>query len=88
MVFIPKESRCANESEQDFRPISFIFVMLKTVERVVDIHLSKNMEKTPFSKAQHSYFEGDSNCSLCNDKLDADLKASRVHPDPAFDRTK
>ena len=60
VVFIPKAGRRGHESAKDFRPISLTSFVLKTLERVLDIHLRTIMERTPFSKSQHAYLKGKS----------------------------
>lgn len=60
MVFVPNGCSRGYEQAKDFRPICLSFFVLKTLKRILDIALRPIMERTPFSKCQHTYFKGKS----------------------------
>lgn len=39
MVILPKPDRRTHENAKDFRPINLTFLMLKVLERLMDIHI-------------------------------------------------
>ena len=55
VVFIPKVGRRGHESAKDFRPISLSSFLLKTFERLLDMHLRSSLEGSDISTTQHAY---------------------------------
>ena len=57
--FIPKPGRGSYSSVKDFRPICLTSFMLKTMERLIDIHIRQTVLITsPISSRQHAYTTG------------------------------
>ena len=57
VVFIPKPGKDSYELPKSFRPISLTSFLLKTMEKVIDYHLSDEKFR-PYHKNQHAYRPG------------------------------
>ena len=60
VVFIPKGGKSSHVKAKDFRPISLTSFLLKTLERVIDIHVRLKVDRTLLSPSQHAYTRGKS----------------------------
>lgn len=58
VVFIPKAGKCSHVKPKDFRPISLSSFVLKTFERLLDIHIRSNLPRNLLSSSQHAYMKG------------------------------
>lgn len=58
VVFIPKAGKAGHTVAKDYRPISLSSFMLKTLERLLDIHIRGAIQGNCLSKAQHAYTKG------------------------------
>lgn len=58
VVFIPKSGKPNHNTAKDYRPISLSSFFLKTLERLVDLHLRRKLNANNFSTAQHAYLKG------------------------------
>ena len=59
MVFIPKMGRINHNTAKDYRPISLSSFLLKTLERLIDLHIRNVLiTNNTYSKAQHAYQKG------------------------------
>ena len=68
VVFIPKPGKASYKEAKSFRPISLTSVLLKTLERLVELHLKQGiLVNTPIHKHQHAYQSGLSTESALHD---------------------
>ena len=58
VVFIPKGGRTSHTRPKDFRPISLSSFLLKTLERLIDLHLRRTINPDLLSASQHAYMKG------------------------------
>ena len=58
VVFIPKPGRLNHATVKDFRPISLTSFILKTLERLVDLHIKTSIDVGGICKNQHAYLAG------------------------------
>lgn len=58
VVFIPKLGKLGHSVAKDFRPISLTSFLLKTLERLLDIHIRAFFNEKNISKSQHAYMKG------------------------------
>lgn len=59
VIFLPKPGKKTYEDFKSFRPISLTSFLLKTLEKLVDNYLRKNIFKNkPFHMSQHAYMRG------------------------------
>jgi hypothetical protein len=56
VIFIPKPERSSHELAKSFRPISLTFFLLKTMDRLVHLHIEKGpLKDYPLNSMQHAY---------------------------------
>lgn len=61
VVFIPKAGKRNSEEPKSYRPISLTSFLLKTMEKVINIHLGNEvLSKNPLHKNQYAYQSGKS----------------------------
>lgn len=60
VVFIPKTGRVGHSKAKDFRPISLTSFLLKTLERLLELHMRSLFKPEFISKSQHAYMKGKS----------------------------
>jgi hypothetical protein len=61
----PNPERSSDELAKSFRPISLTFFLLKTMERLVNLHIKKGpLKDYPLNLMQHAYLKGKSTGSL------------------------
>lgn len=58
VAFIPKGGRVGHSVPKDYRPISLMSFLVKTLERLVDRLMEEQLQKSPLSDAQHAYRKG------------------------------
>jgi len=58
VIFIPKAGRPSHTNSKDFRPKSLSSFLLKTLERLIDIHIRQTINPSLLSDAQHAYLKG------------------------------
>jgi len=58
VILIPKAGKPSNTNPKDFRPISLSSFLLKTLERLIDIHIRLTINPSLRSDAQHAYRKG------------------------------
>ncbi|XP_043070691.1 uncharacterized protein LOC122322470 [Drosophila grimshawi] len=58
ITFIPKAGKPSHTSAKDFRPISVSSFMLKTLERLISLHLKASIDPRLMSESQHAYRKG------------------------------
>ena len=58
VVFIPKAGKPSHCNPKDFRPISLSSFLLKTLERLLNLHLRSVFPHNLLSKSQHAYTKG------------------------------
>lgn len=66
VVFIPKTGKSSHTGPKDFRPISLSSFLLKTLERLIDMHIRNYIPTSQFAKSQHAYSKGKSTESALN----------------------
>lgn len=59
VVFIPKAGKPSHSTAKDFRPISLSSFFLKTMERLLDLHLRDKLS-SQLNASQHAYLKGKS----------------------------
>lgn len=60
VVFIKKAGRTCHGPAKDYRPISLSSFFLKTLERLVDLHIRQSLSRNNISSSQHAYCKGKS----------------------------
>lgn len=60
VTFIPKTGKPSHITAKDFRPISLSSFCLKTMERIIDMDLRKDLDFSVLSQSQHAYVKGKS----------------------------
>lgn len=60
VVFIPKAGKIQHSSPKDYRPISLTSFLLKSLERILEIHIRDNLNDTLVAETQHAYTKGKS----------------------------
>ncbi|GBP08776.1 Retrovirus-related Pol polyprotein from type-1 retrotransposable element R1 [Eumeta japonica] len=58
VTFIPKGGRSSHMEAKDYRPISLTSFLLKTLERIMDLHLRSTIDDSYLSPSQHAYTKG------------------------------
>ncbi|XP_043072259.1 uncharacterized protein LOC122322860 [Drosophila grimshawi] len=58
IAFIPKAGKPSHTSAKDFRPISLSSFLLKTLERLISLHLTASIDPRLMSESQHAYRKG------------------------------
>lgn len=58
VAFIPKGGRVGHSVPKDYRPISLMSFVVKTLERLIDRHMEESLLMNPLSDAQHAYRKG------------------------------
>lgn len=58
VIFIPKPGKIGHSVAKDYRPISLTSFLLKTFERIIDLHIRSSFKDNNISKAQHAYMKG------------------------------
>ncbi|XP_065359422.1 uncharacterized protein LOC135953441 [Calliphora vicina] len=58
VAFIPKGGKASHTRPKDFRPISLSSFLLKTMERLIDLHLRSSINPNRLSMSQHAYMKG------------------------------
>ena len=58
VTFIPKAGKASHVFAKDFRPISLSSFLLKTFERLLDIHIRSKADLFGLSRSQHAYIKG------------------------------
>ena len=58
VTFIPKAGKASHVFAKDFRPISLSSFLLKTFERLLDIHIRSKADVFGLSRCQHAYIKG------------------------------
>jgi len=59
IVFLPKAGKCSHVSTKDYRPISLTSSILKTREKLLDLHIRNDVGRL-MSSNQHAYTKGKS----------------------------
>lgn len=60
VVFIPKAGKPNHSTAKDYRPISLSSFLLKTLERLIDLHIKGMINFQNLCEAQHAYLKGKS----------------------------
>jgi hypothetical protein len=60
VVFIPKAGKVSHTTPKEFRPISLSSFLLKTLERLIDMHIKENTDIEEKCTMQHAYLKGKS----------------------------
>lgn len=60
VVYIPKAGKPSHCTAKDFRPISLSSFLLKTLERLLDLHIRSLLNNQNLCTAQHAYLKGKS----------------------------
>ena len=60
MVFIPKAEKINHNMTKDYRPSSLSSFLLKTMEKLIDLHVREKLQPNNFSVAQYAYLKGKS----------------------------
>ena len=60
VIFIPKAGKSSHIKSKDFRPISLTSFLLKTLERLLDLHIRNRIPRNRLSSSQHAYCRGKS----------------------------
>ena len=58
VAFIPKGGRVGHSVPKDYRPITLMSFMVKTLERLVDRLMEEQLQESPLSETQHAYRKG------------------------------
>lgn len=58
VTFIPKAGKVSHTTPKDYRPISLSSFFLKTMERILEIHIRQCIPRNLLSKNQHAYMKG------------------------------
>lgn len=68
VVFIPKTGKKMGCDPKSYRPISLTSFILKTMEKLIDLHVRQGILKNkPLHKNQHAYQKGKSTVTALND---------------------
>jgi hypothetical protein len=77
VIFIPKPERSSYELAKSFRPISLTSFLLKTMERLVDLHIKEGpLKDYPLNPMQQAYLKAKSTETAPHDlvyKIDGSL---------------
>jgi hypothetical protein len=68
VIFIPKPGRSSYELAKSFRPISLTSFLLKTMERLVGLHIKEGpLKDYPLNPMQHAYLKSKSTETALHD---------------------
>ena len=57
-MFIPKAGKTSHMYPKDYRPISLTSFLLKTMEKLLEMHIREIIGPNFFSNSQHAYMKG------------------------------
>ena len=58
VIYIPKAGKSSHINPKDFRPISLSSFLLKTLERLIEIHIKDILNPRKMAVSQHAYSKG------------------------------